>query len=457
MRNKPKDMLAGVEAAIADLASQISVADDGQGARVAALKDQLDALLAESAAGQASRASSLDVLRTELGKVREFLDERAASAKEAVERADQLERALTEEKASAQAAQDRVREIEDSLNGQTQIASAAEKRTNEVEKKLAEVSDAAQAAQRRIQQLERANEALEAKSAEAQSKLDALHRELEDAGKAQALLKKEQKRADALEKRLDKEASKGTKAAMAQELAEALQEAEAAQQEIARLQEELAAARATEQVETEQIATDEPPEEVVVVETYEREEDLPEEAAAEYAAEAVAAEENQEPEPVVESPEGEAEEADLKPEPKRRHAMGEALVAAGVISEEQLEELLVQQRKNPQRSLCAAVVELGYANEEAVARVVAERHGIDFIRLADYPEVRAAAELIGGRIARQHTCFPVATRDDSIVLAMVDPGDIIAIEDVERETGQAVEPVVATAADIAQAIEKHYT
>nr|HPO14020.1 type II secretion system protein GspE [Candidatus Hydrogenedentota bacterium] len=60
------------------------------------------------------------------------------------------------------------------------------------------------------------------------------------------------------------------------------------------------------------------------------------------------------------------------------------------------------------------------------------------------------------RPANQHQCLPVRTTDEGLILAMVNPLDLLAIEDVERTTNRKVEIVVVTPSDIKEAIAKYY-
>ena len=68
----------------------------------------------------------------------------------------------------------------------------------------------------------------------------------------------------------------------------------------------------------------------------------------------------------------------------------------------------------------------------------------------------AAAALISERLANQHLCVPVEANEEAITLAMANPLDLVAIEDVERAYGRKVDVVVGTATQIRAAIGKYY-
>ena len=140
--------------------------------------------------------------------------------------------------------------------------------------------------------------------------------------------------------------------------------------------------------------------------------------------------------------------------PKR--VIGQILLDAGVINESQLEMALELQKSNPQQHLGALIGELGFASEEAIAQARASQCGVEYIRIAEDTIDPEAAALINLRLAAQHNCIPVSSTSDSMVLAVTNPMDLLAIEDVERFTNRKVDIVVGTVPDVAQAITRYY-
>lgn len=140
----------------------------------------------------------------------------------------------------------------------------------------------------------------------------------------------------------------------------------------------------------------------------------------------------------------------------RRRRMGDILVDAGVLTREQLEHALQEQQDHPQRRLGALLVELGHTESEVVAQVLACQLKLPFVHLeSDVPE-ETAVRLVNGRLCRHHRCIPVRIEDETVVLAMSNPLDLIAIEDIELATSRRVDPVVAAEPDIAKAIDWFY-
>ena len=137
--------------------------------------------------------------------------------------------------------------------------------------------------------------------------------------------------------------------------------------------------------------------------------------------------------------------------------MDKILVEAGVISEEQLGEALThQQEEGLGRHLGAVVVSLGMAQEEVISRAVAHQSGVEYYEI-DVALIDAeAAHLINARLAEMHACIPVCEEGGHLVLAMENPLDLIAIEDIERASERIVRPVVSSASKIYECIDALY-
>ncbi len=140
---------------------------------------------------------------------------------------------------------------------------------------------------------------------------------------------------------------------------------------------------------------------------------------------------------------------------KRR--MGEILLEANIISKEQLTHALEEQKRNPQRRLGSIFVEMGYTGEDIVAQVLACQLQVPFIRLKDEKIDISATRLVSSQLATLHMLIPVRATPDKLVVAMANPMDLIALDDVELATNRRVEPAVATPRDISEAIVKYYS
>ncbi len=139
-----------------------------------------------------------------------------------------------------------------------------------------------------------------------------------------------------------------------------------------------------------------------------------------------------------------------------RDLLGTLLLRAGVISEPQLEEALERQAASG-RKLGSVLVDLGHTDEDTIARTLADQKGLEYVSLISYDISRDAAAQVSERLARREQMIPIGYRDNAVVLAMADPLDIAAMDDVRLRTGLEVLPVVATASQIAWAIQKYIT
>ena len=131
--------------------------------------------------------------------------------------------------------------------------------------------------------------------------------------------------------------------------------------------------------------------------------------------------------------------------------LGSVLTAAGVVGPQDVAAALEQRGA---RSLAATLVAMGLADEPRIARAIAESAGLEFIDLAATELDPTAATLVPIDLVRRHRVLPIRVSDDRLVLAMADPADIFAIDDVRLATGYEVSPIVAGESDIASAIER---
>ncbi len=134
--------------------------------------------------------------------------------------------------------------------------------------------------------------------------------------------------------------------------------------------------------------------------------------------------------------------------------LGKVLVQSGLITQEQMETAVAVADG---RSLTAVLIEQGVASDTKIAQAVAESMGLAFVDLAGYEIDPSAAMLLSNDLARRHMVLPIKIQDDELVVAMADPANIFAIDDLRIVTGYEIRPVVATESDVSNAIEKFAT
>ena len=135
--------------------------------------------------------------------------------------------------------------------------------------------------------------------------------------------------------------------------------------------------------------------------------------------------------------------------------IGDVLKEAGLIDDFQLESALSHQR-NWGGKLGSIIVELGFAQEAELARVLAEKLRLPYADLFD-PEIpEAIINLIKPEIAKKYQIMPVKKDGKSLVLAMADPMDLEAMDAIRFATGSNIKPALAMGSEIKDAIKKYY-
>ncbi|MDI6907389.1 MAG: ATPase, T2SS/T4P/T4SS family [Thermoanaerobacterales bacterium] len=136
--------------------------------------------------------------------------------------------------------------------------------------------------------------------------------------------------------------------------------------------------------------------------------------------------------------------------------LGTRLVEAGVITPEQLQEALKKQttRNGTKERLGRILVRLGYCTEDDIARVLGERAGVPFLSLESFPVNAAAAATISPETARRYRALPIAFEDNRLVVAMMRPDDVIAIDNLRILTGYDIQPVTVPDSELEAAIER---
>lgn len=136
--------------------------------------------------------------------------------------------------------------------------------------------------------------------------------------------------------------------------------------------------------------------------------------------------------------------------------IGDLLVEMNYLTEKQLKEALVIQRETGER-LGNVLIEKNFVRESEMIEVLEFQLGIPHVKLHKVYIAPQIARLIQGDLAKRHQLIPIKKEKGTITIAMADPLDIYAIDDVKIFTGLKVKPVIATKRDISDAIEKHYS
>jgi len=139
---------------------------------------------------------------------------------------------------------------------------------------------------------------------------------------------------------------------------------------------------------------------------------------------------------------------------RKSKQLGQILIELGYIKPEQLEVALEEHRKTP-KSLGRVLIDLGMIRESDLVRALAEQVGLEFVDLADFQIDSLATSLLPEALARRYRALPIGERDGRLLVAMSDPANVYALDDIRTITGRDVLPVVATANDVEAAIQKY--
>ena len=135
--------------------------------------------------------------------------------------------------------------------------------------------------------------------------------------------------------------------------------------------------------------------------------------------------------------------------------LGEILLKENLITPDQLKQALEHQKTNGGR-LGNSLVKLGFLNDDEVTAVLSRQYGVPSINLAYFEVDPNVTRLIPMDTATKYQVLPLSRVGSSLTLAMVDPTNVFAMDDIKFMTGFNIEPVVASEAAILEAIKKHY-
>ena len=138
-----------------------------------------------------------------------------------------------------------------------------------------------------------------------------------------------------------------------------------------------------------------------------------------------------------------------------RKKIGECLIQAGLITEENLQTALTEHRRTGER-LGAVLVRMELATEKQVTKALAWQLGFPYVSLADDPPDRSVITLIPREVAEERGCVALKLEKNQLTVAMADPLLFSLVQDLEFQTGFRIKQVVATKSDILQAIDSGY-
>jgi type IV pilus assembly protein PilB len=135
--------------------------------------------------------------------------------------------------------------------------------------------------------------------------------------------------------------------------------------------------------------------------------------------------------------------------------IGAMLLKAGLIDERQLNEALSEQRTSGGR-IGSALTRLGYISEETLVKFLSHQFKVPAVDLSRDSIDSSAISIIPAEMARRYEVIPIKRRGKLLSLAMANPSDVYAIEDIKFHTGLEVEPIIAAESAIRRVLDKYY-
>jgi type IV pilus assembly protein PilB len=135
--------------------------------------------------------------------------------------------------------------------------------------------------------------------------------------------------------------------------------------------------------------------------------------------------------------------------------IGELLVEDGLVTERQFQKALDQANKvsEPVQKI---LVSMGFVTEKDITEVIGKQMGVDFVDLDDFDLDPELARSIPEHLAQRYKVIPIAQKENKLTMAMVDPLNVIAIDDIRLITGFDIEPVISTEDAIMKAINRQF-
>ena len=143
-------------------------------------------------------------------------------------------------------------------------------------------------------------------------------------------------------------------------------------------------------------------------------------------------------------------------EQAQRHLkdLGDILVEEKLITQEQLATAATEQERLG-RSLGRVLIEMGMIKEPDLVAALARQVGLDFIDLHEHQIDPNAVSMLPEQVARRYRALPIGFENSHLLVAMSDPANVFALDDIRTITGMEVKPVVATVADVDAAIRRY--
>jgi type IV pilus assembly protein PilB len=136
--------------------------------------------------------------------------------------------------------------------------------------------------------------------------------------------------------------------------------------------------------------------------------------------------------------------------------LGELLIDLGIITRENLDKALSAQKHKEGGLIGEILVEMGFAKEEDIAQVITVQYGFPYLPLSNYDISPEVIKIIPFNTAKACMVIPIDKIGNNLTVAMANPLNDKAIDELEAQTGCNVQVFIATLSDVKNAIAKYY-
>jgi type IV pilus assembly protein PilB len=135
--------------------------------------------------------------------------------------------------------------------------------------------------------------------------------------------------------------------------------------------------------------------------------------------------------------------------------LGQILLKEGLITQNQLDEAVKIMERTHNR-LGRILVKLGYIEEKSIVECLSRQYNYPIIDIAEHNIPEKVIKQIPYEIAKKHFALPIDFKDNTLIVAMADPTDSIAIEDIQFKTNLSIKATLTTEKEIIDAFKKYY-
>ncbi len=136
--------------------------------------------------------------------------------------------------------------------------------------------------------------------------------------------------------------------------------------------------------------------------------------------------------------------------------LGQLLISSGLITEKQLETALTAQKENPEDKLGSVLIRLDFLDEQKLVNFLGKQFNLPTIDLSNFEIDNQIKDLIPGDTARKHSLIPIDKFGNTLTVAVADPSDFNAVQDIRFITNCEVEVIIAPESQIMETLDKYY-